>query len=94
MAKNNFVIEKAKEIARLKKKIELDTAYIGAGLILALKDNGFDDDMISSIMQSTNEIWTRLASEGINPLKYCYEQTGFEVSTGDEADRINSYFEE
>lgn len=94
MAKNNYVIEQAKQLARMRTKVRVDTAYIGAGFILALKEKGADDEFIADVMILTNRIWTKLSAEHINPIKYCEEQTGFVVAVGEEADEVNSMFEE
>lgn len=95
MGKNNYIIQKEKQIAELRKKVRIDSAYIGAGHVLALFELGLSDETIELVMQKTNEIWQELYSQGINPIKYCYEKTGFQVLT-DEQERklIYSYFDE
>lgn len=93
MAKNNYLIQQEKRMKRLEQKVEITSAYVGAGLVIAMKELNYSDDNIADIMERTNSIWTKLAEEGINPFKYCLEKTGFEVCPESEAKRINEYFE-
>lgn len=92
MADREF-IKRQKELAELRKKVRLDTAYIGAGMVLAMHQKGFDDDTIIELIEETNAIWVELADTGVNPIKHCYEQTGIQVLTDEqERELINGYF--
>lgn len=95
MGKNNYLIEKEKQIARLRQKVMVDSAYIGAGCVLCLSEMKFTDDQIEEFMNHMNEIWTHMAENRINPLTYCEEKTGFKLITEqEEIDTINEYFDE
>lgn len=95
MKKNNYIVEYEKRMANLKKKIVIDSAYIGAGFVLALSEENLDDEVIERVMARTNEIWVKLADEGINPLRYCEEKTGYVLLTEQqEIDIVNEYFED
>lgn len=94
MADREF-IRRQKELAELRKKVRLDTAYIGAGMVLAMHQKGFDDDTIIDLINVTNEIWVGLAETGINPIKHCFDVTGIQVLQDEqERELINSYFKE
>lgn len=95
MSKNNYIIQKEKQIAELRKIVRIDTAYIGCGFVCVLHDMGKTDEEIADIMQKVNDKWVEIYASNINPLKYCKEQTGFELLTDEqERETINSYFEE
>lgn len=91
---NNYLINNEKRMKKLEQRVEITSAYVGAGMVLALKELNYSDDEVADIMEKTNEIWTKLAAEGINPFKYCLEKTGFEVCPESEAKKINEYFRE
>lgn len=94
MANREF-IRRQKEIAELRKRVRLDTAYIGAGMVLAMKEEGYTDDQIDSIMARTNEVWTEIMEKGLNPVKWCFEKTGYQLFTEEQSrDIINSYFDD
>lgn len=93
MAKNNYIIEYEKRIAELRKKVIIDSAYIGAGFIIVLHSIGYSADEIGQIMEKVNEVWTKIMESGKNPLTYCKELTGVEVLTSEhEKEIINEYF--
>lgn len=95
MAKNNYVIQYEKRIAELRKKLRIDSAYLGCGFVLTLDELGFSQDDIETIMEKINESWQKVFALGVNPLKYCEEQTGIRLITEEQAEaEINKYFDE
>lgn len=95
MSKNNYIIEKEKQIARLRHKVMIDSAYIGAGFVLLLDELKYTDDEIVEMMARVNAIWTELAKDHINPISYCREKTGFQLITDEkEVEEINKAFAE
>lgn len=94
MSKNNYILQKEKQIAELRKKVTIDSAYIGAGFIIALSELNYDQDTIYGIMEKVNSIWPELMEKGVNPLQYCYELTGIQVLVDEhEQEIVNKYFE-
>ena len=95
MGKNNYVIQYEKRLAKLRNKVIIDSAYIGAGFVITLFNRGFSDDEIVEIMNEVNETWTDIRDKRKNPMKYCYELTGFEVITDEQEKQIiEEYFRE
>lgn len=93
MGKNNYILDYEKRIAEMRKRVRLDTAYIGAGLAITMQRKGYGDDAIIELIEANNALWVELAESGVNPIKYCFEQTGIQIMPED-AETINGYFEE
>lgn len=95
MGKNNYVLAKEKQIAELRNKVIIDSAYIGAGFIIVLHRIGYDVDEIGQIMAQVNDLWQEIRDTGKNPMKYCKELTGVEVLVSEhEKQIIDKYFNE
>lgn len=95
MKKNNYIIEYEKRIAELRKRVIIDSAYIGAGFVIVLHIIGYSEDEISQIMEQVNEVWTKIRESGKNPLIYCKDETGIEMLVSEhEKEIIDEYFKE
>lgn len=95
MGKNNYVLAKEKQIAELRNKVIIDSAYIGAGFVIVLHRIGYDTDEIGQIMAQVNDLWQEIRDTGKNPMKYCKELTGVEVLVSEhEKHIIDKYFKE
>lgn len=91
---NKEFINRQKEMAELRKRVRLCTAYIGAGMVLAMHEEGYTDDQIDTIIARTNEVWVEVMEQGLDPIKWCYEKTGYQLFTEEQSrDIINSYFD-
>lgn len=91
--KNNYIIEYEKRIAELRKKVTIDSAYIGAGFVVVLHNIGYSEDEIGQIMEQVNDVWPKIRESGKNPLVYCKDITGVEILVSEhEKEIIDEYF--
>lgn len=88
MAKNNYFIQQAKEIERIKKElkeaINTNTAHIYACFCKVLYDSyGWDDEQIAELFGLTDKLWDENLDRMDSMIEWCEKTTGIEIRSAE-----------
>lgn len=84
---DQWLIQQAKVIAELKKRLGETTQEVYACFCKVLNDNyGWDAEQITALFARTQELWTELcdSKEMSSMVKWCEDTTNFSVIQGEE----------
>lgn len=73
-----------------RKRVDHLTAQIYSAFAIELHRGGMSEELINTVFANTNEIWTESLNQGIDIVEMCYEETGIEIRTVIENERLSN----